>query len=66
MTCGYAWEGKRALRVEDRHGRVRIYRFQDEPLRGGMTDCWLNPEHMYVEWVNAVEILAALGRYWED
>jgi hypothetical protein len=60
MKCFFAWEGCRVLR--DEHGR--IHRFSDPPLRGGMTECPKCPS-IYVEWLNWLEILNALGRYWE-
>mgnify|MGYP001606453591 FL=1 len=63
MRCGFEWEGKRLL-LDD---GGNPHRFKDEPLRGGMTECWAWPKckSIYVEWVNWVEILGALGRYWE-
>jgi len=63
MACGFEWAGKRLLL--DQGGNP--HRFTDPPLRGGMTDCWNFPKcrSIYVEWVNANEVLAALGNYWE-
>lgn len=63
MTCGHSWEGRRLMTGED----GKAYRYTDPPLRGGMTECVLHPKckSLYVEWVNADEVLAALGRYWE-
>ena len=62
MKCNFKWEGYRVLKDEET-GEVQKY--VDAPLRGGMTEC---PKclHIYVEWVNAREVLKALGRYWEE
>jgi hypothetical protein len=61
VSCSFEWEGYRVLKDLDT-GKVR--RFQDPPMRGGMTEC---PKclNLYVEWMNALEILGKLGKYWE-
>ena len=61
MRCGFEWQGRRVLTDDD--GRHRWY--NDPPLHGGMTEC-VKCFNIYVEWVNAREILKALGEYWRE
>ncbi len=62
MKCDFSWEGYRVLKDLD---TGEVEKFIDKSLSGGMTEC---PKylHIYVEWVNAREILKKLGRYWEE
>ena len=61
MRCGFEWEGRRVL--TDDNGRRQ--RYVDPPLGGGMTEC-IKCFNIYVEWVNAREVLDALGEYWNE
>lgn len=63
MRCGHAWEGYRVIHF-DRHGNSDHVngspnRYDDAPLRGGMTECE-KCRSIYVEWVNHVEVLKIL------